>query len=159
MGGAAARRLGSFADFTATLSTTTPGVTVLQAARPYSAISPGGTGTNAAPFVTGSARVSLAVRRLSSTRLTNGSIQLTNHFLKVLDGLARPTPPRIRLKATTLPTGARPDDDPGDEHDRCGEQPDRGRCERFSTDRSYDYHRLQIALIIPMERRCCWPIM
>src|SRR5207247_1368728 len=41
----------SIADFTATLSTTTPGVTLLQAASAYPALLPGDSRTNTSPFV------------------------------------------------------------------------------------------------------------
>jgi subtilisin-like proprotein convertase family protein len=75
----------SLEGFTATLSTTTPGVNLLQAASSYPAFVPGGTGTNAAPFVY---RVGKSVPCGTTIQFNLvsaiGSSRLTNHFSKVI---------------------------------------------------------------------------
>ncbi len=91
----ALRNAGSaaLAGFTATLSTTTSGVTLLQAASSYPALSPGGTGTNATPFAY---RVGKSVPCGTTIQFNvvsaNGSIRLTNHFSMVVGqpGTANP---------------------------------------------------------------------
>jgi len=84
----------SLADFTATLSTTTPGVTLRRAASSYPALSPGATGTNAASFVYRvGKRVPCGTAIEFNLVSTSDNIRRTNHFSKVLGqlGTANPT--------------------------------------------------------------------
>ena len=94
----------SLAGFTATLSTTTPGVTLLQAASSYPAISPGGTGTNAAPFVY---RVGKGLPCGTTIQFnvvsTNDSIRLTNHLSKVVGQLGTANPATNFFESADVP--------------------------------------------------------
>jgi subtilisin-like proprotein convertase family protein len=76
------------AGFAATLSTATPGVTLLQATSSYSALSPGGSGTNTAPFVYRVGKNAPCGTMIQfSIVSTNESFQLTNHFTQVVGQL------------------------------------------------------------------------
>jgi len=94
----------SLAGFTATLSTTTSGITVLQAASSYPALSPGGSGTNAAPFVY---RVGKGVPCGTTIQFnvvsTNASIRLTNHFSKVVGQPGTANPATSSFESADVP--------------------------------------------------------
>ena len=94
----------SLADFSATLSTTTPGVTLLQAASSYPVLSPGGSGTNTAPFVYRAGK-SVPCGTVIEFDLisTNGSVRLTNHFSKVVGQLGTANPATNSYESADVP--------------------------------------------------------
>ena len=83
----------TLAAFNSTLSTPTPGISLLQSASSYQALASGGAETNSAPFVF---RVSKSVPCGTTIHFTlvstNGAIRLTNFFSQVVGQLGETNP-------------------------------------------------------------------
>ncbi|HYT61666.1 MAG TPA: S8 family serine peptidase [Haliangiales bacterium] len=94
----------SLADLNSTLTTTIPGVTLLQPAGSYPVLSAGSVGTNATPFVYRVAKSVPCGTIIPFTVVsTNGSVRLTNHFSQVVGQIGTANPATNSFESADAP--------------------------------------------------------